>query len=109
MSSRGGTVTLVYDSPISFSGQYAATALIRDTLADSDWTFQAVEYPALDRTAGTLKRYASTALSFCHGKTKKEGQMLLKKASNHLCPTLKHHALKNPCETGKSVWLPSSR
>ena len=61
MSSRGGTVTLVYDSPISFSGQYAATALIRDTLADSDWTFQAVEYPALDRTAGTLKRYASYA------------------------------------------------
>ena len=59
MSSRGGTVTLVYDSPISFSGQYAATALIRDTLADSDWTFQAVEYPALDRTAGKVTRYAS--------------------------------------------------
>ena len=58
MSSRGGTVTLVYDSPISFSGQYAATALIRDTLADSDWTFQAVEYPALDRTAGKVTRYA---------------------------------------------------
>ncbi|PAP77162.1 glycosyltransferase family 4 protein [Rubrivirga marina] len=54
-----GHVTLVYDSPISFSGQYAATALLRETLAARGWTFDAVEFPALDRTAGRVRRYAT--------------------------------------------------
>ena len=54
-----GHVTLVYDSPISFSGQYAATALLRDTLAARGWTFDAVEFPALDRTAGRVRRYVA--------------------------------------------------
>ncbi len=54
-----GHVTLVYDSPISFSGQYAATALLRETLAERGWTFDAVEFPALDRTAGRVRRYAA--------------------------------------------------
>ncbi len=60
MTERGpsGTITLVYDSPISFSGQYAATALLRETLADRGWAFEAVEFPALDRTAGRVARYA---------------------------------------------------
>ncbi|WP_420453979.1 glycosyltransferase family 4 protein [Rubrivirga sp.] len=59
MTERGpaGTITLVYDSPISFSGQYAATALIREALAERGWTFRAVEFPALDRTAGRVARY----------------------------------------------------
>lgn len=54
-----GHVTLVYDSPISFSGQYAATALLRETLEARGWTFDAVEFPALDRTAGRLRRYGA--------------------------------------------------
>jgi glycosyltransferase involved in cell wall biosynthesis len=54
-----GHVTLVYDSPISFSGQYAATALLRETLAARGWTFDAVEFPALDRTDGRVRRYAT--------------------------------------------------
>ena len=54
-------VCLVYDSPISFSGQYAASALLRETLAERGWTFDAVEFPALDRTAGWLRRNGSYA------------------------------------------------